>query len=86
MSTPLPSSSSSKPSCMEMLQTILDGEASPEQHDQFKEHMDFCMPCYKKYNLEMTIKELLKTKCCGNGAPPELVDRIKNHISQNTSM
>lgn len=85
MSLPTPPSHS-KPSCMEMLQVILDGDASPEQHAQFKEHMDMCMPCYKKYNLEMTIKELLKTKCCGNGAPPELVDRIKNHISQNTSM
>jgi len=85
MSLPLPSSSS-KPSCMEMLQAILDGEASPELHTQFHEHMDGCMPCYKKYNLEMTIKELLRKKCSGNGAPPELIDRIKNHISQNDLM
>ena len=78
--------SSGHPSCMEMLQAILDGDATPEQRNQFKEHMDLCMPCFKKYNLEMTIKELLKSKCCGNGAPPDLVDRIKNHISQNTTM
>jgi anti-sigma factor (TIGR02949 family) len=71
---------------MEMLQAILDGDASHELHTQFKEHMDSCMPCFKKYNLEMTIKELLKSKCCGSGAPPELIDRIKNHISQNPSL
>ena len=82
-----PSKSSGKPSCMEMLQAILDGDASHEQHNQFKEHMEACMPCYKKYNLEMVIKDLLKTKCCGSGAPPELIERIKNNItSQNTSL
>ena len=85
MSLPEPSSSG-KHSCMEMLQAIIDGDASPELQNQFKEHMDMCMPCYKKYNLEMTIKELLKTKCCGGGAPPELVDRIKSHIEQNPTM
>jgi mycothiol system anti-sigma-R factor len=84
MSLTEPPYSSGKPSCMEMLQAIIDGDASPEQHVQFKEHMDMCMPCYKKYNLEMTIKELLKSKCCGSGAPPELIDRIKNHINTNS--
>jgi anti-sigma factor (TIGR02949 family) len=68
---------------MEMLQAILDGDASDEQKQQFKDHMEGCMPCYKQYSLEIVIKELLKTKCCGNGAPPELADRIKNHISSN---
>jgi anti-sigma factor (TIGR02949 family) len=78
-----PSFPSDKPNCIEMLQSILDGDATHEQHQQFKQHMECCMPCYKKYNLEMTIKELLKTKCSGNGAPPELIDKIKNHINQN---
>jgi anti-sigma factor (TIGR02949 family) len=74
------------PSCIEMLQAILDGDATRDQHAQFEQHMEGCMPCYRKYNLEMTIKELLRTKCSGNGAPPELIDSIKNHINQNTSL
>ncbi|MFN6087222.1 MAG: zf-HC2 domain-containing protein [Cyclobacteriaceae bacterium] len=28
-----------------MLQTILDGEASEEQRNYFKAHMDQCRPC-----------------------------------------
>lgn len=84
MSLPTPPSSGKQPTCLEMLQAMLDGVASPEQVAQFKEHMDGCMPCYKSYNLEMTIKELLKTRCCGNGAPPELIERIKSNIGQNT--
>ena len=72
-----------KPTCMEMLQLILDGESTHEQREYFKSHMDHCMPCFKSYQLDMTIKELLKTKCCGGDAPSELVHKIKNQISQN---
>jgi hypothetical protein len=34
-----------KNACMEMLQLILDGEATPEQKEDFmKNHLDGCMP------------------------------------------
>jgi anti-sigma factor (TIGR02949 family) len=70
-------------SCMEMLQLILDGDATPEEHHQFKAHMDQCSPCFQSYNLELMVRTLLKSKCSGNGAPPELVEKIKVQISQN---
>jgi hypothetical protein len=33
-----------KPSCIEMLQLILDGQATAEQQAYFKSHMDKCAP------------------------------------------
>lgn len=72
-----------KPTCMEMLQLILDGEANSEQQEFFKSHMDSCMPCFKSYNLDMTIKELLKTRCCNDPVPQDLVEQIKMQIGQN---
>lgn len=75
-------SSNSKASCLEMLQLILDGQATPQQHQDFKTHMERCMPCYKAYNLEMAIKDLLKTNCNGQ-APPELIQSIKSKIESN---
>lgn len=74
-----------KSTCMEMLQVILDGEASPEQKSYFKEHMDLCMPCFRGYELDMAIKQLVQTKCCGGNAPTDLVDQIRSQISQNIS-
>ena len=74
-----------KPTCMEMLQLILDGQDSPEQQEYFKYHMDNCMPCFKSYHVDMTIKELLKSKCCGGEAPDELVTKIKSQIAQHSS-
>ena len=74
-----------KSSCLEMLQVILDGEASDDQKQYFKQHMDKCMPCFKGYELDMTIKALVKSKCCGGEAPEELIEQIKITISQKIS-
>lgn len=74
-----------KLTCMEMLQLMLDGDATPEQQQQFNAHLDECMPCYKSYNLDVTLKTLIRTKCNGNGATQELIQKIRNQISQNLS-
>jgi mycothiol system anti-sigma-R factor len=66
--------------CMEMLQLIVDGEASPEQKEYFlMHHLEECMPCYRNYHLEVTLRELLKIKCTGQ-APQELIDSIRAKV------
>ena len=73
-----------KKNCLEMLHSILDGEASAEEKKDFVEkHLDSCMPCYKKYHLEMAIRDLLKSKCGNHQAPNEIIQNIRNLI--NTS-
>lgn len=71
-----------KSSCMEMLQTILDGEATPEQKEYFTGHMDKCMPCFKTHEVDMTIKEMLKIKCRGDEVPKEMIEQLKDQIKQ----
>ena len=84
LSNPFILADGTKPNCMEMLQLILDGEATVEQQDYFRSHMDKCLPCFKSYDLNMSIKVLVKTRCCGDPVPQGLVDQIKMQISQNT--
>jgi anti-sigma factor (TIGR02949 family) len=72
-----------KKDCLEMLQLIIDGEATTAQKDLFlKDHLEQCMPCYQSYNLEMAIRQLLKTKCSEH-APQDLVDSIKKKVTEN---
>ena len=66
--------------CLEMLQLILDGEATPEQKANFKSHVDECMPCFQNYHFDQAIKELLKLKCT-HDAPTDLISSIKSKIS-----
>ena len=71
--------------CMEMLQLIVDGEATPEQKENFlANHLEHCMPCFKNYHLEISIRQLLRLKCISQ-APPELVDTIRAQVTQNLS-
>lgn len=71
-----------QPNCREMLQLILDGESTPEQRTFFSAHMDRCHPCFQSYEVDMAIRELLKTKCCGE-APSGLIEAIKLRITGN---
>jgi anti-sigma factor (TIGR02949 family) len=69
--------------CFEILQLIIDGEATPTQKDHFlKEHLEQCMPCYKNYHLEVAIRELLKNKCSQH-APQDLIDSIRKKVIEN---
>ena len=74
-----------KQECLQLLQAILDGEASEQQKETFmKQHLEECMPCYQNYHLEVAIRDLLKKKCC-NEAPQDLVNSIKDKVIQNLS-
>lgn len=84
-SNPFNSSAGKRATCMEMLQLVLDGEVTPEQRTYFLSHMDHCMSCFKAYNVDMAIKQLLKDRCCGDGAPGDLIKQIKAQIIQKNS-
>lgn len=68
--------------CMEMLQLILDGEASDSDKDYYYSHMEKCMPCYRAYNLESAIRRILKTNLDKKVVPADLIDCIKSKINE----
>jgi mycothiol system anti-sigma-R factor len=74
---------SDKRNCLEMLQLILDGEATPQQKENFKSHIDDCLPCFQHYHFDNAIKELLKLKCSSQ-APDDLIESIKSKIKENS--
>lgn len=67
--------------CLEILNAVMDGEATPEQEEMFVKHIQTCMPYYEIYNLDKTIKELLKSRCCGKDVPNDLLDAIKSRVN-----
>lgn len=81
LDNPFSSADGKKVTCLEMLQAILDGDTTEEQQQYFRKHMDECMPCYKSHELDMQIKQLIKSKCCGNNVPADLVEKIKNQVN-----
>ena len=80
-----PIKSGQKVSCMEMLQHILDGDATAEQQQHFKDHLDECMPCFKTYNLEVALKTLIKTSVMA-AEPRELIELLKVRSVKHASL
>lgn len=70
--------------CLELLELITDGEATPEEERQFRKHIDDCLPCYETFNLEQSIKEMLRTKLEKKQVPEDLINAIKQKI-RNTA-
>ena len=70
--------------CLKLLELITDGEASPEEEQQFHKHINDCLPCYEAYNLEQSIKEMLQTKVEKKQVPSDLINSIKQKIRNNT--
>jgi len=69
--------------CMEVISLILDGEADEETIRFFEEKIKCCQKSMMFYNLEKTIKEILKNKVESKEVPPELLIRIKEKIAQS---
>jgi anti-sigma factor (TIGR02949 family) len=68
--------------CLRLLQLILDGEANETEEKYLHAHIEDCMSCYEQYNLEKTIRQVLKTKIEKKTVPADLIESIKIKITQ----
>jgi len=63
------------------LYEYLDGEMSPEDCVRIRAHLDECGPCLKEYDLDTTLKALIKRACSREPAPEALRTTIMSRIS-----
>jgi mycothiol system anti-sigma-R factor len=59
----------------------LDGEMSPADLAQMREHLDDCAPCLKQYDLDIALKALVR-RSCRESAPADLRERIMIKITE----
>jgi len=62
--------------CMKLVQKILDGEASVAEKEDFNANKDQCIPCQKGYELELSLKKNLKSKC-QLSCPEQIIHKIR---------
>ena len=66
--------------CMEMLQLVIDGQATEEQVAYWRAHLGMCQPCYEKYQVDNAVKEMVKSECCCSKIPQEVIDQLSTKI------
>jgi len=66
--------------CMEMIQAVLDGSATKEEMDHFRNEMTSCLPCIEGHELQKSLKDALSVKLEKKCCPQSLVSKIKEHV------
>ncbi|MGM0579331.1 MAG: anti-sigma factor family protein [Bacteroidota bacterium] len=72
--------------CTELLQLVIDGQATQEQHQELMKHLEECENCRKEYLLSKTIKDSLQNHVKVNSTPKDLANSIQNKISETASL
>ena len=68
--------------CFQLLESILDGNETPDSQEVLKSKLAKCQPCFEHYHLEAAIKEVLRTKCTKHEVPSQLVENIRQKIEE----
>jgi hypothetical protein len=63
--------------CLKMIQAILDGHASNDEKDHFRDNMDRCLPCIEMYRLEKCVKESLQNRITKVPCPDNILAAIQ---------
>lgn len=64
--------------CQEALNHLyefLDGEITPDSHDQISHHLHECGPCLQEYDVERIVKSIV-ARSCAEVAPAQLKTRL----------
>ena len=76
-------SSNNKPDhqeCLRILSLVLDNEATPEEEAIFKEHLENCMPYFEIYNIDRTIRQLIRKNCSDKKLSEEMKNQIRDKV------
>jgi mycothiol system anti-sigma-R factor len=63
------------------LYEYLDGEMGSDDCVRIREHLEHCGPCLKEYDLDQTLKALVRRSCGCEVAPAELRMQIMSRIT-----
>lgn len=67
---------------LEVVQLVIDNEATEKEIEFFKHHIQKCAHCLDHYNLEKSVAKAIKTKIESKCCPEKLVHIIKKQIRE----
>jgi anti-sigma factor (TIGR02949 family) len=62
------------------LQAYLDRSLTPDEVGMIEVHLGECDYCRDRYHFEAQLRETVKTVCCGDPVPADLVDKVRLQI------
>ncbi|MEP3388269.1 MAG: zf-HC2 domain-containing protein [Reichenbachiella sp.] len=68
---------------VDLVQLVLDGEASRSQEVYLKRHLKMCLKCLEHYKLDQEIRKLVQLKLASKEVPEGLADTIRTKIAKS---
>ncbi|HVI20036.1 MAG TPA: zf-HC2 domain-containing protein [Gaiellales bacterium] len=65
------------------LQAYLDRSLTVDEVAMIEVHLGECDYCRQRYHFEAQLRDTVKTVCCGDPVPGDLVDRVRLAIRQS---
>ncbi|MBK6267191.1 zf-HC2 domain-containing protein [Marivirga sp. S37H4] len=69
-----------KQKCFELLQLVIDGQATQQQTLELEQHLSDCENCRAEFELSQSIKEGLKSRLKRPSVPSELATSIQSKV------
>lgn len=69
-----------KQQCSELLQLVIDGQATQQQKHELDQHLPKCECCRSEFELSLSIKEGLKSRLKKPNLPTELATSIQSKV------
>jgi len=66
--------------CLELVRLMLDKQATEEDSLYVTKHIEDCYRCYDNYNLENTIREVIKNKVEKIKVSDQIIKEITNKL------
>ena len=63
------------------LEALLDGELNPNEQDEVEQLVNDCQYCLEQYNIEKSLRKLVRGGASGLNVSNKLISNIKNSIS-----
>lgn len=73
-----------KDTCREALDRaylVLDGEGTPEERQEIKQHLEECQPCLERHGLDEEVKRIISRLRGSQPCPEELKTKIAGLLS-----
>lgn len=68
---------------LELIELVIDGEATRSQEVYLKRHMKMCLKCLERYNLDRELKKVLQLKLASKEVPEGLAESIRIKIAKS---
>jgi anti-sigma factor (TIGR02949 family) len=65
------------------VQAYMDNQLSEDELLAFEDHLGYCLPCDKKIEFELKLKEIVKHKAIESTYPKTLEEELKKIIKGN---